>query len=155
MQHVSVTWDQDVVRADDVATSPHPLLAESGPYCVLAARLDSTADLWCDLELLSIGAADRGPLRDAILADPGTLRAARAHAGARGKQVVIMLGSMGAPTLGHATPTLRRDVAVCLSRANKVLWPAADDQVLSSDLIVVNEGDFGPLHWRARVRAAA
>ena len=118
MDRAILTWDTDVVPVNEVATSKHPVLGESGYYALVAATLDEDADLWKDLELLYLGGAHDGSLRGAISADVPAHAEAQARAASQGKVTVAMLGTLTDATLQRRTKRFLEDIEHCLVLRN-------------------------------------
>ncbi len=156
MDRAFVTWDQDVVRIDEVGKVKHPLLSKTGYYCLLAGKLDEAADLWSDLDLLFVGGAHDSTLRAALIQPRDEHTKARDLAVADGKELVVMLGVVTETTQGRVTRPLLDDIEACLAIRNgaKVLQFQPDYQQ-RRHLSVVNRGDFAPLAWRSLFRAEA
>jgi hypothetical protein len=153
-----ITWDADVIRLNTVAKSRHPLLRETGYFAVLAARLDASADLWHDLELLYIGASFERNMRRGIAAaceDDGVIVSAGAasRVAAEGRELVVMLGEQTETTLKRVPRGFNIDVAHCLVyRHRPTLNPPPAGPYAGRKISVINRGDYAPLMPKCLLR---
>lgn len=151
MARAFITWDEDVVRLDEVDGSRHPHLSGKGFYAVLAATLDEEADLWRGLRLLLIGQSGQNTLRGALTdegQDFGPVEAALRE----GEEAIVMLGTIES-TLGRMTAGFLDDVITCLVfRHRAVCNERLKGPYTGRKISVVNRGDFQPLKPKCLLR---
>ncbi|MEY3012167.1 MAG: hypothetical protein RIT45_902 [Pseudomonadota bacterium] len=155
MDRAYLNWDETVVPYGEIAEARHPMLGQSGYYCLVGAQLDVEADLYKGLELLFVGSAQDTSLRKTLAEDRPEHAEALAQATAAGKTVVVMLGELTETNLGRKTKEFLTDVEMCLALRNAPkVSQVPEDFVESRHLSVVNRGDFAPLNWRSLMRPA-
>ncbi len=149
MDRATITWDDEVLRLVDLATSEHPLLGERGYFALVSARLDEAADVWRDLELLYIGQAFHESLRERIAAlgdDHAVVEAAAAERS--GAEVIAMIGVMTDSSLGRITQGFWVDVESCLVARNRPRCNAAVEAYTGRKISLLNDGAREPLQAR-------
>jgi hypothetical protein len=153
MDRAIITWDEEVVRAADVADDKHPLLRTRGFFALLAARLDEEADLWCDLEVVDMGYAFYDSLREGLLDDRRDFSASQTYAAERGKELIVMLGVLTDCSLGRITELFYGEVNACLISRNRPLCNSDRDKPYEGrQLSIVNRGDYKPMQHRVWTR---
>ena len=153
MDRAIITWDEEVVRAADVAEDKHPVLRSRGYFALLAARLDPEADLWRELEVLDMGYAFYDSLREGLLDDSRDFSASQRYAAENGKELIVMLGVLTDCSLGRITERFYGEVNDCLISRNQPLCNANREKPYEGrQLSIVNRGDYKPMQHRVWTR---